>query len=88
VGELCVWAEGQGLSEARLVAATQTGLFSEEQQANAQLIAAAPDLLAAAELALRYMENPDVQALQFALPAAAAADRLRAAVEAATGPTL
>lgn len=42
----CVWG-GPNLD--RYVAATGTGIGEQEQQANARLIAAAPDLLAALE---------------------------------------
>ena len=42
----CVW------SEDKYVAATQTGINEEEQQANAKLIAAAPDLLEACKAVL------------------------------------
>jgi len=37
-------------------------------------------LIAASELALRYLDHPDVQAIGFSLPAAAVADRLRDAI--------
>ena len=44
--------------------------------------AAAPDLLAALELALRYLEHPDVLAVtqRMALPGSVPADRARAAI--------
>ena len=55
--------------------------------ANARLIAAAPDLLAALELAVRYLEHPDVLAVtqHMALPGSVPVDRARAAIERATG---
>jgi aminoglycoside phosphotransferase len=42
-------------------------------------------LLNSLEFAVRYLENPEVQAIPFALPASAAADRARAAIAQATG---
>ena len=51
--------------------------------ADAKLIAAAPALLEAMKLAVRYLEHPDVQALPFALSAECAANRARDAIEAA-----
>ena len=53
---------------------------------NASLIAAAPDLLEAAKFALQYLKHPDVQALQFALPASNAARSLAGAIAKAEGP--
>jgi len=57
-------------------------------EANASLIAAAPDLLAALETALPYLEHPDVQAMPFVLPAGPIAERARAAIASAKGETL
>lgn len=49
------------------------------------LIAAAPELLEALRLALRYLDHPEVQAIPFALPATAAIERARAAIAKAEG---
>ena len=57
----------------------------KEAVSNARLIAAAPDMLAALQLALRYLEHPDVQAMPFALPASVPAGRVRAAIAKAEG---
>lgn len=56
-----------------------------ERESNARLIAAATDMYAELELALRYLDHPDVRALPFALPAEAAAERCRAALAKARG---
>ena len=53
--------------------------------ANARLIAAAPELLEALEQAVRYLEHPDVTALPFALPVTNVSRVARAAIEAAKG---
>jgi len=50
VGKYCVW------SDEKYVAATQTGLSGEEQQANAALIAAAPELLEACKDILEWID--------------------------------
>jgi len=42
-----------------------------DHEANARLIAAAPDLLAALQVAAVYLRHPDIQAMNFALPASA-----------------
>ena len=55
---------------------------TEEQR---KLIAAAPELLAALQLALRYLEHPDVQAIPFALHASVPAERARRAIAKAKG---
>lgn len=57
----------------------------EVLMANARLMAAAPDLLYALELAVRYLEHPDVQAIPFALQASAPVARAHAAIAKATG---
>ncbi len=49
----------------------------------AKLMLAAPALLEALKLAVRYLEHPDVLALPFALSAECAANRARDAIEAA-----
>ena len=50
----CVWG---GVHGQTYVAGTQTGLYTEDQQANALLIAAAPEMLAA----LKILTRPDKQ---------------------------
>ena len=49
------------------------------------LHASAPALLEALELAVRYLEHPDVTALPFALPVTNASRMAHAAIEAAKG---
>ena len=49
--------------------------------ANAKLIAASPDLLAALQLAVVYLRHPDVQAMNFAVPVS---NILKIAIEAIT----
>lgn len=51
----------------------------------AALIVAVPELLELLKLAVRYLEHPDVQALQFALPASAIVERCNAAIAKAEG---
>ena len=52
--KFCVW------SDEKYVAATQTGINSDEQQANAKLIAAAPELLEALKaLISEHQDNPE-----------------------------
>ncbi len=55
-----------------------------EVLANGRLMAAAPRMLEELRFALRYLDNPEVVALPFALPATAAAARVEAAIDAAT----
>ena len=52
---------------------------------DANLVAAAPDLLSALQLAVKYLEHPDVQSIPFALNASAAADRANNAITKAMG---
>ena len=49
------------------------------------VLAAVPALVAALELAVRYLEHPDVKALPFAMRSAHAAERARAALALAKG---
>jgi hypothetical protein len=44
---------------------------------NGRLIAKAPQMHELLKLALKYLEHPDVQAIPFALPASAVAERIR-----------
>lgn len=53
----------------------------ENNEANALLIAAAPDLLGMLKLAVQYLEHPDVMVMQFALPSVAVARRCHEAIE-------
>ena len=55
--------------------------------ANVRLFAARSDLLAALELAVRYLEHPDVLAVtqHMALPGSVAVDRARSAIAKAQG---
>ena len=48
--------------------------------ANANLIAACPELLARLEQALVYLEHPEVKAIPFALPSECCAANVRAAI--------
>ena len=70
-----------------IAAALDFNQFSrdEEVEANARLIAASPDLLQALELALRYLDHPEVKSIPFALPVDAAIDQARAAIAKARG---
>jgi hypothetical protein len=56
-----------------------------ERHANAVLIAAAPRMLAALEMALKYLENPEVQAIPFVLSASVPAKRVSKAIALAHG---
>lgn len=58
-----------------------------EAGANARLIAAAPELLASLELAVHYLEHPDVLAITqtMALSGLAVVDRVNATIAKATG---
>ena len=62
---------------------TWQAAFCEEK--DAVLFAAAPELLARLNLAVRYLEHPDVQAIPFAAPAGGCAELCRAAIAKATG---
>lgn len=73
----------------RIGATTQAGEIARVQsipeawgdsEANARLIAAAPDLLEILTLAVRYLDSPEVRALPFARPAESVADQARAAI--------
>jgi predicted transcriptional regulator len=52
---------------------------------DAILISEAPNMLGMLELALKYLEHPDVQAIPFAAPAECVAVRMRALIEKAKG---
>ena len=69
----CVWAGD------KYVAATQTGIPEEEQQANAKLIAAAPELLEALKAAKQYLAFHSSEGCE-PVPL----QRVRAAIKAAT----
>lgn len=51
-----------------------------ELAANARLIAASPDLLAVLELAVKYLDHPDIKAMPFAVRAETVANRAHAAI--------
>lgn len=79
-----------GGNEVAVCRNTSGGLGAVAQlpaEANARLIAAAPELLAVLCLALRYMEHPDVLAItkDMALSGEGANDRMRTAIKNATG---
>ena len=57
----------------------------DNRDANSQLLAAAPDLLAACEAALLYLDHPDVQAIPFILSASTSSKHLRATIAIAKG---
>ena len=56
-----------------------------EAFANARLIASSPELLEVLDLAVRYLEHPDVKAIPFALPSECVANRARAIIEKVLG---
>jgi hypothetical protein len=51
--------------------------LTNEPEANARLIAAAPALLGALEGIVRYLEHPDVQEIPFALRSGPVAKKIR-----------
>ena len=55
------WKIKGNYSIATIIATSKASL--EEKEANARLIASAPELLAMLELATRYLEHPDVLAV-------------------------
>jgi len=75
---------GSGLYRIR-VRDTGYPVASELTSEYAILFAAAPELLARLNLAVRYLEHPDVQAIPFAAPAGGCAELCRAAIAKATG---
>lgn len=62
-------------------------LHAPQQEANARLMAAAPNLLAQCRAALRYLQHPDVQAIThgFALPGSVIERRIEEAISEAEG---
>ena len=73
--KFCIWAGD------KYIAGTQTGIA--EQEANARLIAAAPDLLIALEMALDRFTDNDMIPPNYAL--SRWIDRARAAISKAKG---
>lgn len=65
------------------------GASIEERRANANLIAAAPELMARLQLAIRYLEHPDVLAVidDMAMPGSIVLRQCREAVAHAKGET-
>jgi len=75
-----------GLAGYSVVSGTGEGVaFNVHSEANARLIAAAPQMLEALMLAIKYLQHPDVQAIPFALPASNAVRSINAAIRAAEG---
>lgn len=56
-----------------------------EPEANVKLIAATPDLLQALELAIRFLDHPEVKAIPFAFPVYGVITQARAAIAKAKG---
>jgi hypothetical protein len=54
-------------------------------EADALLIALAPELLEVLSLAIRYLDHPDVKAIPFSMSAAVVVNRARAAIAKAEG---
>ena len=81
-----VFAYGAG-DEVKIATCERRSVISdgEETEANARLIAAAPLMLEALEMALPYLEDPDADAIPFAVPASLVARDVRAAIATATG---
>ena len=77
--------QNDGMASAhRIIAQIQTDVGMDAANANADLIAAAPGMLARLRQALVYVEHPDVQALGFCKPAEQMAEQIRSIIREAT----
>jgi hypothetical protein len=82
-------AHGTTLLGAPAISLTTCKLFprfichveGENREADAKLIAAAPEMLARLEQALAYLEHPDVLAIPFAKNTSVMANQVRAAIK-------
>lgn len=78
------WVQLSKLGVVEILSVDQSWIASTTPN-NANIMSASPDLLSALQLAVKYLEHPDIQTIPFALSASVAVDRANAAIAKATG---
>lgn len=69
----------------RVIPIQRPGTHFVTNEADARLVAAAPELLHALELTIRYLDHPEVKTIPFAMSVDAAIEQARAAIAKAKG---